>query len=151
MRLGFYGFIVSLIVLGACSGGVNDNPATASLSTREKMRYEQYMVQGKLLYQQKCSNCHQEDGSGLARLIPPLDSADYMLSDMGRTACIIKNGMEGAIEVNGILYNQPMPTNEQLTDIEVAQILTYVGNAWSNQSGYYSAGKVSDILEKCDE
>jgi mono/diheme cytochrome c family protein len=59
--------------------------------------------------------------------------------------------MEGSILVNGIDYNQPMPANEQLTDIEVAQILTYITNSWQNQSGYFPVSKVSTYLDNCDD
>ena len=142
---------ISLSMLFSCSGGSHENAATRDLSAREKMYYEQYRVQGRTLYQQHCVNCHQEDGSGLGRLISPLKEADYLLEDFGRAACIIKYGMEGSILVNGIDYNQPMPANEQLTDIEVAQILTYITNSWQNQSGYFPVSKVSTYLDNCDD
>jgi len=143
----FSGFCFLLI---ACSGGAHENAATKDLGTREKMYYEQYMVQGRILYKQHCANCHKEEGSGLGRLIPPLAGADYMLNDIPRTACIIKYGMEGEIVVNGVDYNQAMPANNQLTDIEIAQITTYVSNSWNNASGYYSVKDVSAFLDSCD-
>jgi len=142
---------ISLVLfLFSCDGGAHENAATENLSTQEKMRYEQYMVQGRVLYQLYCTNCHQEDGSGLGKLIPPLAKSDYMLDDIGRTACIIKYGMEGTIIVNGQDYNQPMPANEQLTDIEVAQILTYITNTWSNEAGYFSVKEISIQLDSCN-
>lgn len=133
----------------SCSGGTHENAATVDLSARKKMYYEQYMVQGRVLYQQNCANCHQEDGKGLGRVIPPLAKADYMLDNMKRTTCIIKYGIDGSIFVNGEQYKQAMPANAQLTDIEVAQILTFIGNSWSNEKGYYSVNEVSKYLEDC--
>lgn len=102
------------------------------------------------MYQQHCINCHQEDGTGLGKLIPPLSGADYMLDNIARTACLIKYGMDGEIIVNGQDYNQPMPANEQLTDIEVAQILTYITNSWQNEEGYFSVKEVSTYLDSCN-
>ncbi len=144
------GLILLFLLLNSCSGGAHENTATADLSSRQKMYYEQYMVQGRLLYQQHCANCHQEDGSGLGRVIPPLAQADYMLNDMGRTACVIKHGLEGSIVVNGVQYNQAMPANKQLTDMEIAQIITFIGNSWTNEAGYYSVIQVTDQLEECN-
>ncbi|MFP4089739.1 MAG: c-type cytochrome [Cyclobacteriaceae bacterium] len=132
-----------------CGGGQFQNEATADLSMQDKMYYEQYMVHGERLYKQQCANCHQEDGSGLGRLIPPLAQSDYMLEDVGRTLCIIRNGMEGEIIVNGQHYKQEMPANEKLTDIEVAQIATYVYNSWGNAQGFIPVREASAYLDAC--
>ena len=74
-----------------------------------------------------------------------------MLEDIGRTACIIKYGMDGNIVVNEVQYNQPMPPNTQLTDIEVAQITTFVVNSWGNAAGFFSAGDISENLNSCSD
>lgn len=126
-----------------------ENKAIKALSTEDKMRYEQYMVQGEALYATYCANCHQEDGTGLRRLIPPLANSDYMLKDVKHTLCIIKYGMEGEIWVNGTDYHQKMPANEQLKDIEIAQIATFIYNSWGNQQGYISVREVSSHLANC--
>jgi mono/diheme cytochrome c family protein len=142
---------LSVFVLTRCGGGRYENEATASLSTQEKMYYEQYMVHGEQLYKNHCSNCHKEDGSGLGKLIPPLAGADYMLEDVGRTLCLIKYGLEGEIIVNGQDYNQKMPANEKLTDIEIAQIATYIYNSWGNTKGYVPVREASVYLDECKE
>lgn len=140
--------VVSYIAFG-CSGGKYENKATKVLSTADKMRYEQYMVQGEMLYKTHCANCHQTDGTGFRRLIPPLAGSDYMIQDVKHTLCIIKYGMEGKIFVNGIDYNQKMPGNEQLKDIEIAQIATFIYNSWGNQQGYISVKEVRSQLDTC--
>ncbi len=114
------------------------------------VRFRQYFVQGQQLYEQHCSNCHQPDGKGFAQLYPPLAQSDYMLADISRTACLIKYGMEGEITVNGKKYNQPMPANTQLTNIEVAEIATYISNAWGNQHGLISVKEVDTQLKQCN-
>ena len=116
----------ALIGLGFASsflscGSRYENEATQDLDRAEKVRYEQYMVQGEQLYRTHCSNCHQAEGTGLGRLIPPLAQSDYMLADIDRTLCLIKNGLQGEITVNGEAYQQPMPANEALRDLEIAQ------------------------------
>lgn len=145
-------FILSSAIPGlffSCSGGQHENEATRNLNREDKMRYEQYMVQGRTLYNTHCSNCHQEDGSGLRRLIPPLANSDYMLQDIERTVCIIKHGMERQIMVNNHDYHQKMPGNERLKDIEIAQIATYIYNSWGNQKGYIGVQDVSSYLKSC--
>ena len=56
--------LFQLVFILGCGGGTHENPATEKLSSRDKMYYEQYMVQGQALYKQHCINCHKEDGSG---------------------------------------------------------------------------------------
>ena len=130
-----------LLLLWSCggNGGKEDNT----------VRFRQYYVQGQQLYEQHCSNCHQADGQGFAKLYPPLAQSDYMLADMGHTVCLIKYGMEGEIIVNEKKYNQPMPANTQLTNIEIAEIATYISNAWGNQHGLISVKEVNTLLKQC--
>lgn len=141
-------YLISLFLGLACTSQ-SENQATQNLSSSDKMRYNQYIVYGQQLYKQNCSNCHQEDGTGLGKVIPPLVQADYMLSELGRTACIIKYGLEGEIEVNGTDYNQIMPAHADLTALEIAQIITYIGNSWGNEAGYVSVKETESYLDSC--
>lgn len=118
-----------------------------TLSNIRDTKVLQYAIEGKILYENLCANCHQKDGSGLGKLIPPLFESDYMLEDIGRTARIIKFGQEGEIIVNGQIYNQPMPANPRLTDMEIAQIITYLYNIWGNKEGVIDAKAVGEYLK----
>lgn len=143
-------FAIFLLVL-SCGGGKYQNAATEALSHTEKLRYEQYMIQGQQLYTTHCSNCHQEDGSGLGRLIPPLAQSDYLLSNRDRTLCIIKHGLEEKIIVNGEDYQQAMPGNPSLSDIEIAQIATFIYNSWGHELGYMAVKDISSTLDTCQK
>ena len=63
----------------------------------------------------------------------------------------MKNGKRGALVVNGIEFNQPMPGVATLTDLEVAQIATYIYNRWSHHKGIVEVKDVSAILNSCSE
>lgn len=119
---------------------------SSGLKNIKDLQTKQYAIEGRQLYLQHCSNCHQEDGSGLGRLIPPLAGADYMLEDTERTISIIRYGISGKMTVNGIEYNQPMPGNPKLNPMEIAQITTYIYNVWGNNKGMVSAEKVREAL-----
>lgn len=142
---------LSLLGLIGCNSGSHQNSATQDLSRSEQLRYEQYMIQGQLLYRTHCGNCHQDDGTGLGELIPPLSQSDYLLSDQNRTLCIIKYGIEGEMTVNGVSYQQPMPANPALSDIEIAQIATYIYNSWGNEEGYIPVKAVTTQLNTCGQ
>ena len=143
-----FGLLGAAFLFG-CQDGRYENEATQDLSRPEKIHYEQYMVQGQQLYRTHCSNCHQEEGTGLGKLIPPLAQSDYLLADVDRTLCLIKNGLQGEIIVNGQSYKQPMPANETLRAIEIAQIATYIYNHWGHAQGYIPVKQVSGTLEQC--
>ena len=137
--------VLLLLLLFSSSACTNQN-----MDRQTRLRFEMYMVSGKQLYKKHCANCHQADGNGFARLYPPLNKSTYLLNDIPRAACIIRNGQSGEMVVNGQLYNQPMPANDQLTNLEIAQITTYITNSWENANGYVSVKEIDQWVRKCN-
>ncbi|MCH7409107.1 cytochrome c [Belliella sp. DSM 111904] len=138
--------LLSLGLILACKPEKSDDEK--GLSDIKDAKVLQYAIEGKVLFENHCANCHQTDGKGLGKLIPPLNGADYMLEDIGRTVGIIKNGLKGEIYVNGQKYNQPMPANPMLTNMEIAQITTYIYNIWGSNEGIISSQSVADYLKE---
>lgn len=91
-----------------------------------------------------------DDGSGLEGIYPPLDNADYIKEDPLRMVCIIRNGMEGEIVVNGRVYNQAMESIPQLTEFEIANIINYINQAWNNELGFVKMSDIRKQLESCE-
>ncbi len=143
-------FIAGLLVYCSSGGKAESSNESASQLTRDDIRLKQYKVEGEKLYTAYCANCHQRDGKGLASLYPPLAGSDYLLADLPRAACIIKNGLMGEIIVNGDTYNQMMPGNP-ITNLEIAEILSYVTNSWGNEAGLTSVKDVEKWLKECEE
>lgn len=112
-------------------------------------KFKQYYRQGEGLYAKHCSNCHQKDGTGLGRLYPPLNASDYMVNNFEDVICLIRMGKKGPIVVNGLEYNHPMPGIPTLSDLEVAEIATYIYNTWSHRQGIIEVRDVSAIMERC--
>jgi len=73
-----------------------------------------------------------------------------MQEDLARTVCIIKNGQKGSIIVNGEEYNQQMPNNLNLTNLEIAEIATFIYNRFADSTIVVSAREVDTILLECD-
>ncbi|MDV3308135.1 MAG: cytochrome c [Cyclobacteriaceae bacterium] len=113
-------------------------------------KFLQYYRQGEQLYVQHCSNCHQQDGSGLRRVYPPLDTSDYMTNNRDKVICLIRYGVDEPLVVNGIEFVQPMPGIPALTDLEIAQIVTYIYNTWSHEEGIVEVKEVSEALAGCE-
>jgi cytochrome c551 len=120
-----------------------------SRKSNSEPKFTQYYNQGELLYQNRCSNCHQKDGSGLGRLYPPLDTSDFMTKNFDDVICLIRYGKKGELVVNGVTFNQPMPGIPALTDLEIAEIATYIYNSWSHDRGIVDVTEVSSIQKNC--
>lgn len=135
--------------MSSCYSNIKKKDGT-SLSFKEQIKLKQYKVQGKLLYTQYCTNCHQEDGTGLGKLIPPISASHRLKTDASSAICIIKNGMEGVVEVNGIQYDGKMPANYNLTNLEIAEITTFIGNSWKNSIGIVTSSQVEKALIGCN-
>ncbi|MFN3802129.1 c-type cytochrome [Belliella pelovolcani] len=142
------GIIISFLNLTIASCGAEKDPLDKGLADIRDSKVMQYAIEGKILYENYCANCHQADGTGLGKLIPPLRGSDYMLEDIGRTVHIIKYGLKGEIIVNGEKYNQPMPANPQLTNMEIAQIVTYLYNIWGSNVGVIDSKKIENYLSE---
>ncbi len=104
---------------------------------------------GERLYTLHCANCHMEQGQGLAKLIPPLANADYLITYREQIPCIIRNGMQGEIVVNGTTYNHPMPGNDILTETEIYHIIDYINHSWENDIEEIPGDSIDDYLKKC--
>ncbi|HYG20863.1 MAG TPA: cytochrome c [Ohtaekwangia sp.] len=130
-------------------------PACSAKDGREKnnnsAKFDQYYIQGEELYLNHCSNCHQKDGSGLGLIYPPLNQSDFMDNNFTKVICLIRHGQRGEIIVNGKNFNKEMPAIPTLTDLEIAEIATYIYNTWSHQRGIVAVKEVSVILSTCQK
>lgn len=122
------------IVLQACQG-------------EEAIRTAQYTANGQKIYRTQCQNCHGANGEGLGLLYPPLTDSIFLREHRSQLADMVKNGISGPMKVNGQEFDGEMPPNPQLTPIEIAYVLTYIGNAFGNNEGLYSLEEVQQSLE----
>ena len=82
---------------------------------------------GESVYAANCAACHQASGKG-AGPIKPLDgSAIVTATDHGKMIQVMLNGVNGAAA--------QMPAWKQLSDVELAAVMTYAKNSWSNNTG----------------
>jgi cytochrome c551 len=119
------------------------------LSTNRDTKFQQYYVKGEQLYIQHCSNCHQKDGRGLGLVYPPLAQSDYMTQNVDQVLCLMKYGVAGEIVVNGKTFNKEMKGVFSLTDLEVAEIATYIYNTWEHNQGIIDIADVTKAHQKC--
>lgn len=115
-------------------GAIQTMPATSSDSDEEEMALslDERIQYGQEIYKRTCAACHQADGSGLAGAFPPVRNSDYLNADINRAIHNVLNGLSGEITVNGETYNSIMP-GQNLTDDEVASVLTYITHEMDNE------------------
>ncbi|HOX81706.1 MAG TPA: cytochrome c [Chryseolinea sp.] len=139
-----YIFFILCIALSSCSTRPDSIQSTSST------KFQQYIIQGESLYEKNCSNCHQTNGTGLGLLYPPLNKSDFMDNHFEEVICLMKNGKKGEVIVNGKSFNKEMKGISTLTDLEIAEIATYIYNTWEHQRGIVDVQEVSRIISKCD-
>ena len=82
-------------------------------------------TRGEKVYNANCAVCHRADGKG-AGPIKPLDGAAVVLdADKAKQISVLLNGQN----------NNTMPAWKSLSDTEIAAVITYTKNHWSNNTG----------------
>ena len=104
---------------------------------------------GAHLYRQHCQNCHMEEGQGLQKLIPPLQSSSYLVDFSTTIPCLIRNGIQGPMVVNGIRYDHPMPANPQLSDEDIYQLMRFMYGQWVDPVQEIKRDFIRTSLEDC--
>ncbi|OGQ17301.1 MAG: nitrite reductase, copper-containing [Deltaproteobacteria bacterium RIFCSPHIGHO2_02_FULL_40_11] len=102
---------------------------------------------GERLFSNSCAMCHQSKGQGLPGAFPPLAKSDYLMNIAGRAdrselVKIVDTGLSGKIVVNGKEYNSVMTPVSGLSDEDLAAVLTFVTNAWSNNAKAFTAKEI---------
>ncbi|TVR84207.1 MAG: cytochrome c [Saprospirales bacterium] len=106
--------------------------------------------QGQWLYESHCANCHMEDGTGLANIIPSLHQSPLLRNEtIHQTACLIRYGIRTPDPLNPEEEIYPMPPIPDLSKTEISNILNYIGNHFDNRAGYINPVELNSILSQC--
>ena len=94
-----------------------------------------WAILGEQVYGNKCAACHQLTGQGLPGVFPPLkDSAVVTAPDRTEHIRTVLHGLSGKT-IGGVVYAAAMPAfADQLTDDEVAAVLSHERTSWGNQA-----------------
>ena len=100
---------------------------------------EELMAMGEGIYQKNCVACHQVNGQGLAPVFPALAGSDIVMNDKARQIEILMEGVQGAAMQSYA---------EQLTEVEIAAVITYTRKSWNNDpSGNAEIVAPKEILD----
>jgi mono/diheme cytochrome c family protein len=106
-------------------------------------------ARGKTVYLQRCMVCHQADGGGVPKLNAPLDASSAVNgSDVSKLIKYIVKGFADRVEIDGELYSNAMPAAADLTDQQIADVLTFIRSNWSNKAGPVTTLQVKQTRSK---
>ena len=80
-------------------------------------------TKGASVYAANCVACHQDSGKGVPGAFPALDGSKVVNGPKGDQIAMLLNGKNA------------MPSWKTLSDVEIAAVITYTRNHWSNKAG----------------
>ena len=83
------------------------------------------VARGEKVYAANCAVCHKPDGSGAGPIKALVGSPVVLDADKTKQIAVLLNGQN----------NGAMPAWKQLSDTEIAAVITYTKNSWSNKTG----------------
>jgi mono/diheme cytochrome c family protein len=130
-------FVLVLLCVAGASAQSN-NKLVAASATR-----------GKTVYLQRCMVCHQADGGGVPKLNAPLDGSTSVNStNIAKLVKYIVKGFNDRVEIDGEFYENAMPAAADLTDQQIADVLTFIRNSWTNKAGPVTTLQVKQTRSK---
>lgn len=92
-------------------------------------------ARGEYVFNSICALCHGPDGGGKPGQGPPLASSEWVITEgANRIIRIPLVGLTGPIKVMGQDYNLSMPAVNTLSDEDIANVLSYIRQAWGNKA-----------------
>jgi len=84
-------------------------------------------AKGEKIYAANCVACHQATGKGVVGAFPALDGSKIVNGPVDAQIALVLAGKTGA--------GAAMPSWKQLSDTDIAAVITYTRNAWGNHTG----------------
>jgi mono/diheme cytochrome c family protein len=138
-----------LFVLASALMSQTKKPAApAQKSPAKAAALKASMDRGKQVYLEQCLACHQADAGGVQNMNPPLIKTKWVLGDKTTLVQVVLKGMTGEVDINGDTYHNVMAPHNDLTDQQIADVLTYVRNNFGNKATAVTAAEVKAIRAK---
>jgi cytochrome c oxidase subunit 2 len=99
--------------------------AAAADDPAKEWKLDDLVARGEKIYTNNCAVCHKPDGSGAGPIKALVGSPVVLDADKAKQIAIMLNGAA----------NGAMPAWKQLSDTEIAAVVTFTKNSWSNKTG----------------
>ena len=120
----------------ALMGAIATSLSALSIGTRAPaMAATSSAAAGQKIYGANCSACHGAGGAGLPGEFPPLAGNPMVTGSPDKVIAAVKNGLTGAVTVNGKTYSGAMPAwHGKLSNADMADVITYIRSSWGNKA-----------------
>ncbi|SFP38006.1 cytochrome c [Variovorax sp. 770b2] len=104
---------------------------------------------GARVYKSFCAQCHQPDGKGVAGTFPRLAGNASVLGDDATSLIrLAVQGGRGPRTATGPAPQMMPAFDDTLTDVQIAQVLTYVRQSWGNTARPVTTNDVTKLKSK---
>ena len=150
MKISIALLVIVVIIIASCGGNQKKSQHSNDKSdkieaTQEPSSTTSKNHPGRQVYNSVCLACHMTDGSGVPGMHPPLIESEWVMGDTDRLIKLVLKGMSGKIEIDGEIYNSVMPPQAQLTDQQIADVLTYIRMSFGNNASEIKAEEVQQV------
>lgn len=103
---------------------------------------------GAIVYKQFCLPCHQADGNGVPMANPSLVRTSYVTGEKGKLITWVLKGTGARKEpIDGKTYPNNMAPMIFLTDLQIADVLTYIRSSFGNQASAVTPVEVKKMRD----
>jgi cytochrome c oxidase subunit 2 len=124
---GFMPIVVEVVSQEKYTAWVADqkkNLAAAAEDPGKKWELADLRARGEKVYAANCVACHQANGKGVPNAFPALDGSKIVNGTIAENLAIVVKGKAGTAM---------LPFGKQLSATDIAAVVTYIRNAWSNK------------------
>lgn len=97
-------------------------------------RDEDVLRRGATVYNNRCVACHGLDAQGVPGAFPPLAGSEWVTGDPSIPVRIILHGLQGPVSVRGETYDSIMPPVVDLSEQDIADVVTYIRQSFGNDA-----------------
>lgn len=126
---GFMPVVVEVVSAEKYAAWVADQKKAMAASADDPAKVwklDELMARGEKVYTTNCAACHQANGAGLPPVFPGLDGSKIAMGPKAAHLDIVLNGKPGTAMA---------AYAAQLSDTDIAAVVAYERNAWSNKLG----------------
>ena len=125
--------LLSGLFYGDLANGSQGSAPAGQRTTAPRARFDA----GRQIFETDCAACHGLAGEGYDKLGANLVKSRYVEAEPTVLVAIVTSGKQGTVGVMPALGGQP-----QLSDAEIAAVLTYIRRSWGHAAGSVSVAQV---------
>ena len=129
---GFMPIVVNVLSAEKYGAWVNERKqklAAAGDDPNKAWTVDELKARGEKVFAQNCAACHQANGMGIPGTFPALSGSAVVTGAKEKQIDIV---LHGVVKDGKPTAMQPF---QQLSDIDLAAVITYTRNSWSNKTG----------------